>query len=93
MLRGARRLAPHVEPWLHCCFGQAVPLYSQGQQVSESVTGVHQGDALGPLGFALGLEEALEAAGNAGHAEMGWESWYLDDWTLIGLTDGLATLI
>ena len=48
MLRGARRLAPHVEPWLHWCYGQAVPLYSQGLQVCESVTGVHQGDAMGP---------------------------------------------
>ena len=71
MLRGARRLAPHVEPWLHWCYGQAVPLYSQGLQVCESVTGVHQGDAMGPLGFALGLEEALEAAGPAGNAELG----------------------
>ena len=47
---------------------------------------------MGPLGFALGLEEALEAAGPAGHAELGWESWYLDDGTLVGSPDGLATV-
>ena len=32
MLRGAQRLAPHVEPWLHWCYRQAVPLYSQGHK-------------------------------------------------------------
>ena len=33
-------------PWLAWCYRQAVPLYTQGQTVCMSQTGVHQGDAM-----------------------------------------------
>ena len=56
-----------------------------------SHTGVHQGDAMGPLGFAL----ALDAAENPDLS--GWKTWYLDDGHIVGRVDNvadyLATLI
>ena len=48
-----------------------------------STRGVHQGDTMGPLGFALGLEAALDSAAQAtGH--LTWGTWYLDDGILLG---------
>jgi hypothetical protein len=56
-------------------------LFCQGKMLLTSQTGTHQGDACGPLGFVLGLEEALEAAGAS---SLDWECWYLDDGTIVG---------
>ena len=55
----------------------------QGQQVATSCCGVHQGDALGPIDFALGLEQALDEC-KAQEDELPWACWYLDDGTLVG---------
>ena len=47
------------------------------------------GDALGPIGFALGLEAALDACSDS---EQGvpWGVWYLDDGTIAGSLEGVC---
>ena len=51
---------------------------------------------MGPLGFALGLEVALEqarqAAAVANEAE-GWEIWYLDDGLVVGNPERVAAFL
>ena len=81
ILRGCAKHVPVAYNWLSSCYQGHSPLFSQGQLILASQTGTHQGDTCGPLGFVLGLEEALEAAGR--HT-LEWESWYLDDGTLVG---------
>ena len=50
---------------------------------------MHQGDALGPVGFALGLEEALDKVQPVAK-DIPWACWYLDDGTLVGDVKALA---
>ena len=40
-----------------------------------------------PIGFSLGLHEALQ---RISASEVPWESWYLDDGTIIGSLTGIA---
>ena len=83
MVRQAITKVPAAAPWLQWCYAQEVPLYCQGKLLCLSRTGVHQGDALGPLGFALGLDEALDACATEIRA-LQWCTWYLDDGIAIG---------
>ena len=47
---------------------------------------------MGPLGFALGLEHALDQC--AGHEDrLAWVSWYLDDGTILGPIEGVAAYL
>ena len=39
---------------------------------------------MGPLGFALGLEEALDAVPDDEEDGVAWNVWYLDDGTISG---------
>ena len=48
-----------------------------------SQLGMHQGDSSGPLGFALGPEEALDCCEEEARA-LDWGVWYLDDGHLVG---------
>jgi hypothetical protein len=86
ILQGCAKRMPVAYNWLRSCYQGHSPLYCQGKAVLASQTGTHQGDTCGPLGFVLGLEEALAAAGNA---RLDWESWYLDDGTLVGTVDNV----
>ena len=59
MLERATQKVPTTAPWLHWCYSVDAPLFCQGKLLCHSRAGVHQGDAMGPLGFALGLDRAL----------------------------------
>jgi len=83
ILEGCLRRAPSAYNWLSWCYGLPCPLYSQGLEVAQSTLGVHQGDAMGPLGFALCLDRALEQCVTS-EAGLTWCSWYLDDGVLVG---------
>ena len=86
ILQGCAKHMPVAYNWLRSCYQGHSPLYCQGKAVLSSQTGTHQGDTCGPLGFVLGLEVALEAAGKA---QLHWESWYLDDGTIVGTLDNV----
>ena len=81
ILRGCAKYTPVAYNWLHSCYQGHSPLFCQGKLLLKSQTGTHQGDACGPLGFVLGLEQALEEAGKP---SLDWECWYLDDGTIVG---------
>ena len=81
ILQGCARIVPTAYNWLRSCYQGHSPLYCQGKPILLSQTGTHQGDTCGPLGFVLGLEEALA---KTGPSSLDWESWYLDDGTIVG---------
>ena len=81
ILRSCAKRMPAAYNWLRFCYQGHSPLFCQGQLLLSSQSGTHQGDTCGPLGFVLGLEEALEAAGGS---QLDWECWYLDDGTIVG---------
>ena len=64
-------------------YARHVPLFCQGKLLCWSAKGVHQGDACGPLGFALGIQVALDQCEEEGK-DLTWNVWYLDDGTIIG---------
>jgi hypothetical protein len=88
MLQGAKEKVPAVYNWLAWCYGQPSPLYCQGKALAASTTGVHQGDTMGPLGFTLGLDIALDQCLDEERA-LPWGVWYLDDGTLVGKPEAL----
>ena len=53
---------------------------------------MHQGDAMGPVGFALGLEEALDNCKTEENATP-WSCWYLDDGTIVGTLEGVSAYL
>ena len=81
ILRGCMAKVPSAYNWLRFCYGGPSPLFCQGRRFCESHVGVHQGDACGPLGFALGLDTALD---QCEARVLHWESWYLDDGHIVG---------
>ncbi len=81
MLRGAMKVAPGAFNWLRFCYDEPTGLICAGQRFCESRTGVHQGDAMGPLAFALGLKSVTD---EAPALDLIWKSWYLDDGTIVG---------
>ena len=44
---------------------------------------------MGPLGFSLALEEALDQCTPAG-SQVSWEAWYLDDGLIVGSAQSMA---
>ena len=89
MLVACAEKTPAAFHWLKWCYMGSCALFSQGQQLVQSTNGVHQGDAMGPLGFALGLDMALDKCLEP-QAALKWTSWYLDDGSLIGRVSDLA---
>ena len=81
VLRGCLAKVPTAYNWMRFCYNGPSPLYCQGRQFCASHVGVHQGDACGPLGFALGLDQGLDKCSARG---LTWESWYLDDGHIVG---------
>ena len=76
---------PAAYNWLAWSYQAPVSLFCQGTEIAQSRTGVHQGDAMGPLGFALGLEAALSSPECERAAQgLEWLTWYLDDGTIVG---------
>jgi hypothetical protein len=83
MLEQCARKCPAAFPWLQWCYSQPCRLLCQGSTLVWSTRGVHQGDTMGPLGFALGLDAALDVA-RAATGPLVWSTWYLDDGILVG---------
>ena len=83
MLEQCASKCPSAFPWLQWCYSQPCLLLCQGSTLVWSTRGVHQGDTMGPLGFALGLDAALDAAAVA-TGPLSWGAWYLDDGILVG---------
>ena len=79
----ALKKSPAAYSWLTWCYSDNAPLLCQGREMCLSRRGVHQGDAMGPLGFALGLEYALDQC-LLQQDSLPWVSWYLDDGTIAG---------
>ena len=92
MLTAALAKTPAAYPWLAWCYAEAAPLLCQGAHLCDSKWGVHQGDAMGPLGFALGLEQALDTC-RAQQDALPWVSWYLDDGTIVGPLDAVQAYL
>ena len=96
VLQGCISKCPHLYNWLSFCYAKHSPLVCQGSFLCWSQTGVHQGDACGPAAFALGLDMALDQASllTPQGGKCLWESWYLDDGTLVGeVSEVLNSLI
>ena len=81
VLRGCLTKVPTAYNWMRFCYNGPRPLFCQGRLFCASYVGVHQGDACGPLGFALGLDLGLDKCESRG---LSWESWYLDDGHIVG---------
>jgi hypothetical protein len=92
MLRQCLRKTPTLYNWLSWCYADPCSLMCQGQTVATSSCGVHQGDALGPIGFALGLDQALDECREY-EQPLPWSAWYLDDGTIVGSLDLVATYL
>ena len=89
MLQQCLAKTPLLYNWMSWCYEAPCALYCQGQLAATSSCGVHQGDAMGPVGFALGLEHALDACRPL-EGDITWLSWYLDDGTIVGPLDSVA---
>ena len=92
MLRSTLHKAPSLYNWMAWCYGTVSPLYCQGVKMPPSTTGVHQGDAMGPIGFALGLDAALDEL-HAEEATLPWCVWYLDDGLLVGTLEQITAYL
>ena len=82
VLKETRSQIPSLSAWMESCYGGESPLFF-GEHVIPSRCGVHQGDPLGPLGFALGLHPLIEEISREVPGLI-INSWYLDDGTLCG---------
>jgi len=81
MLQGSLSKFPAGYNCLAWCYHTPCALYSQGQMRAQSKAGAHQGDAIGPLGYALGLGAALDKCATD-ETSVEWATWYLDDGTI-----------
>lgn len=83
------KVFPKLVPLFKFAYGMEYPIYfSDGTSVCVSGTGIRQGDPLGPLYFALGIQEILRRSATNGSARV---FAYLDDINLFGnLTDCLS---
>ena len=81
VLQAVRERLPALVPWVAWTYGAGSRLRFGGDTVW-STRGVQQGDALGPLLFALALQPALAAASAAAPLDLCFA--YLDDVVLAG---------
>ena len=80
LLRAAAQRAPSSFNYLCYAYGSPAPLFV-GDTIILSQAGTHQGCPLGPLGFALGLQDVAERI--AKDAGLLWSAWYKDDGLLV----------
>jgi hypothetical protein len=93
VLSSLKSRAPHLAPWAQKSLGQPTVLLCT-DQVIRSKQGVQQGDPLGPLLFAMGIQPVLEKVAETlsfahrAHPDQGpppyWHRWYFDDGTVVG---------
>ncbi|XP_021979313.1 uncharacterized protein LOC110875423 [Helianthus annuus] len=81
LLYEVRKRCPSISTWVDFLYGQPARLYV-GDEFIWSTTGVHQGDLLGPLLFALVLHPLVHRIRD--RCKLLFHAWYLDDGTLIG---------
>ena len=82
VLEEARSRVPSIAAWMESCYKVEAPLFF-GEHIIPSRCGVHQGDPLGPLGFALALHPLIELISRE-VPNLLINSWYLDDGTICG---------
>ena len=79
---------PELSAWVESCYGgQAFLIF--GNAVLTGTTGLHQGDPLGPLLFALAIFPLAQLVKSEVPSLL-FQLWYLDDETLIGSKDDLV---
>ena len=88
MLSAVAEHCPAFLPYALACYGRAADLYHPAGNLT-SEAGVHQGDPLGPLFFALVAQPLADLCANAG---LSWSHWYLDDGYLCGPEEALSAL-
>ena len=86
MLAAVQKAAPCMYHWTRFSYCGDTPLYCQGK-VLRSQSGVHQGDPLGQLCFALGIQDVVEQVKSL---PLFWSGFYLDDGILVGPLETLA---
>jgi hypothetical protein len=76
IIRAVERRAPHLLPWVLACLQGRARLFCRSlEEPLWSSEGVQQGDPLGPLLFALGLQDLISQL----PPNIPWKSFYLDD--------------
>jgi len=78
ILEAMERVCPSMMPWVRQAF-QPAPLLV-GREVIWSTRSVQQGDPLGPVLLAAGIQAALDAL----HQRRALHRWYLDDGVFLG---------
>ena len=91
LFREVREHTPGIAAWVECSYG-AHPHLLLSDHTLFSCSGVQQGDPLGPLGFALALHPVVSRINHEAPGLL-LNSWYLDDGTLCGSLDDLATAL
>ena len=83
---GLMAAMPELLPFFGFVYGQASTVYlADGTPAASMATGIRQGDPLGPLYFALGLQQALTATSSTLQVAGGGHVLaYLDDVHLVG---------
>ena len=80
---------PELYGWVQWCYHTAGELRF-GRHKLQSTTGVQQGDPLGPLLFSLVILELLDDIGP--FPNLNFQLWYLDDGTLVGPRNVVASI-
>ena len=91
VLRQVQQKAPHMFQWAKWSLGARNLLVCQ-EEVLYGVRGVQQGSPLGPLFFALALQEVLIELRSL-FDDASWKIWYLDDGTIYGNLELLEQLL
>ena len=74
-----QEVCPELLPYAVACYGQQAVVANK-DHTAVVTQGVHQGDPLSPLFFALAIHPAVTSASSLTSLCL----WYLDDGTLIG---------
>ena len=91
MFHEMRSRLPSLSSWMECSYGSQPTLLLDNFSIL-SCCGVQQGDPLGPLGFALVLHPVIEKIKESVPSLL-INVWYLDDGTLCGTENELATAL
>ena len=78
---------PALYAFLRFTYLQALPLFLGGLIV-DSCLGTQQGCPLGPVGFAVGIQDILVRLQT--HGGLLWNVWYLDDGCLVGSPEAIV---